>query len=95
MVEMSTDIFDYTAFQPTRIIPMQGRWKATIQCWAYSTGKGADVDQKNAGDRERVVDLGHCADINEAMGKATLFRRGMETSPHVWQAPIIKLEVER
>jgi hypothetical protein len=74
---------------------MTGRWKATIQCWPYSTGKGADVDQKNAGERELIVDLGHCADIDEAMRMAATFRRGMETSPHVWQAPITKLELER
>lgn len=70
---------------------MTDRWKAKILCWPYSTGKGSDVDQKNAGERERVVDLGSCASVGEALDKALLFKRGMEDSPHVWQAPIVRL----
>lgn len=73
---------------------MSDRWKVTIDRWPYSTGKGQDVDQLNAGERTSVFEV-RATDISEALVKAKLYQQGIESSPHVWQAPISKIEQVR
>lgn len=62
-------------------------WKITIEAWPHSTGKGADEDQKAAGDRVQVY-YTRAESIHEAAGHAKLIVAGMESNPMVWQAVI-------
>ena len=70
------------------------RWRITIQVWPYSTGRGADEDQKAAGERVRYFYV-NAHDIRDAMKMAQCFAEGIETSPAVWKAPIYGVNLER
>lgn len=59
--------------------------------WPYSTNKGAHVDQVSAGSRKWTISV-HADDIKQALEKGQLFAQGVESSPHVWRAPILKIE---
>ncbi|KAB2751818.1 hypothetical protein [Brucella anthropi] len=67
------------------------QYKGIVHVWPYSTGRGQDVDQKEAGERVReiVVNAQH---IGEALEKIELYREGIKTGPMVWEAPIISIE---
>lgn len=70
------------------------KWRATIHVWPHSSGRGADIDQKEAGERVQTVEVS--ADrIDAALAMVNLYRRGIETNPMVWQAVIYGLEVTR
>jgi hypothetical protein len=62
--------------------------------WPYSTGKGQEFDQKNAGDRQWSIEV-EADDLSDALDKVELYRTGIESSPHVWMAPIHKIEQVR
>lgn len=68
------------------------RGRITIQAWPHSTGRGADVDQKEAGEREHYFYV-DADDIRAAMKMATCFQQGMERNPMVWHAPIMGVHV--
>jgi hypothetical protein len=67
------------------------KWSVTIEAWPYSTGKGCDHDQKNAGDRVQCF-MVEADNISEAMKLAKAIQTGMKASPHVWEAPIYGIE---
>lgn len=69
---------------------MSEYYDVEIRVWPFSTGKGRDVDQKNAG--EAVQHFRVEADgMSSALHKANLIAIGILTNPHVWQAPIYKI----
>lgn len=55
--------------------------------WPYSTGAGAEKDQANAGPRKWSIEV-RADTIGEALEKIELYRDGIESSVHVWLAPI-------
>lgn len=67
------------------------QWTVTIEVWPYSTGKGQEIDQKNAGDRVQCFDV-EADDIFQALKLAKSIQTGMKSSPHVWEAPIVGIE---
>ena len=71
---------------------MTTRWQIRIEAWPHSTGKGADMDQRAAGDRE-VYFYVSADDIDEAARMARCFAAGMEHNPAVWRAPITGIAV--
>lgn len=73
---------------------MNGEWRVKILRWPYSTGKGADVDQKAAGDRETTF-LVKGDTIGHALQQALLYQAGVLSNPAVWQAPIVSIEAVR
>ena len=57
------------------------------ETWPHSTGRGAEIDQKEAGKRYWSVEVS--ADgLSEALELVELYARGIETNPLVWMAPI-------
>lgn len=62
-------------------------WNITIEAWPYSTGNGADADQKAAGDREQCYYVS-AESIAEAITLARCIVDGIQSNPAVWQAPI-------
>lgn len=73
---------------------MCDRFLIRIEAWPYSLGKGRAVDQSHAGAREQTF-IVRASDIADALEKATLFQRGMLTSPWVHQAPITEIRQAR
>lgn len=67
------------------------RWRATIQVWPHSSGKGGEADQKAAGERVQTIEF-TASGIDDAIAKVKLYQRGVEANPMVWQAPIYKIE---
>lgn len=65
-------------------------WHAEIHVWPHSTGRGQDVDQKEAGERVQTLEV-RADSIEDALRLVVLFRNGIVTNPMVWQAPIMKL----
>lgn len=70
---------------------MSDEWRVKILRWPYSTGKGADVDQKAAGDRETSFTV-RAESIGQALQQALLYQAGVLSNPAVWQAPIVSIE---
>jgi len=62
-------------------------WIAEIHVWPHSTGRGQQVDQKDAGERVQKITL-RADGIQAALRMAEVFAKGIETNPMVWQAPI-------
>lgn len=68
---------------------MSGHYLIRIESWPYS-----GIVQELAGPREQAF-LVPAQDIKEALALAELFRDGMLTNPHVWQAPIKEIRQAR
>lgn len=64
------------------------RWEITIEAWPYSTGKGADNDQKAAGERVRRFYV-YAEDMREAYKLAQAYSEGVRSHDAVWEAPIM------
>lgn len=70
------------------------RWEAEIHVWPHSSGRGQCVDQKEAGDRVRKIEV--IADrIDDAIRLVNLYREGIETNPMVWRAVVYGLARKR
>lgn len=67
------------------------KWRVTLQAWPHSTGRGADQDQKDAGEREQTYTV-HADTLERAAKAAAEIARAVESNPMVWQAPIMRLE---
>lgn len=67
------------------------KFRGSGERWPHSTGLGQETDQDNAGDRKWSVEV-RANDIKEALEKIELYRDGIESNPHVWIAPIQKVE---
>lgn len=66
------------------------KWKITIEAWPYSTGEGADKDQKACGDRSHVFTT-IAEDIKTALRHADLICQGIQQNPRVWQTVIMSI----
>lgn len=64
------------------------RWRITIEVWPHSTGKGAELDQEAAGEREQYF-YADARDIDEAFGMARCFEEGVCANPAVRGAAIV------
>lgn len=64
------------------------RWQITIEAWPHSTGKGHELDQQAAGDREQYFYV-DALNIEDAMRLAHCFQAGIAANPAVWLAPIM------
>jgi hypothetical protein len=62
-------------------------YEVVIEMWPHSTGRGADVDQKQAGARETRFQV-RADDMKSAMTVAETLCLGMQQNPMVWQTPI-------
>lgn len=69
---------------------MQGTYIATILFWPYSTGNGADVDQKRVGPKEQKFEL-KADDFHDACKKLDILLRGIRTNPDLWNCPVESL----
>lgn len=70
---------------------MCNSWQAEIHVWPHSTDRGGTVDQKEAGDRVRYIDV-MAESIEGALKLVKLYRDGIVTNPMVWQAPIMSIK---
>ncbi len=64
-------------------------WEFTILRWPYF-----GTPQEEAGKEKETVQI-TADDVSDALHKAKLYQRGVESSPKVWQAPIVRLEQVR
>ncbi|GEL42306.1 hypothetical protein MEX01_28970 [Methylorubrum extorquens] len=71
---------------------MSGRYLIRIEAWPYSLEEGGEVAQALAGPRVQAF-IVPADDIRAALAKAEIFRDGMLTNPHVWQAPITEVRL--
>jgi hypothetical protein len=62
-------------------------YEVVIETWAHSTGRGAVVDQMQAGARESRYRV-RAENIKEAMDIANTICIGIQQNPMVWQTPI-------
>ena len=69
-------------------------WLVEIEAWPQSTGRGADVDQKEAGERCKSYPV-RAIDMGEAFRMAEAIAMGVRANPMVWRAPIVKIEKAR
>lgn len=69
-------------------------WLIEIHAWAHASGNGQEADQAACGGRIFSFQL-QAHDFAEAFARAGLIKRGIETNPAVWQAPIMKIERAR
>ena len=65
---------------------MTYRWRVTIKRWPYS-----GVDQKLSGEEISTFEV-EAETLQEAAKRATLYQNGVQSSPHVWEAPLTKIE---
>jgi hypothetical protein len=72
---------------------MSDNWLISMDVWPFSTGAGADKDQKAAGDRLQVISV-QAEDIGNALKLGNLFAKGIKTNPSVWQVRIKKIEIQ-
>lgn len=63
------------------------RWRITIEVWPHSSGNGADVDQKDAGERTNYFYV-NAYEIDNALEMARCFQTGILINPAVWKANI-------
>ena len=69
---------------------MTDLWLVTIEAWPHSTGKGADNDQKSAGERSQNLAV-HAEGMAAALEIAEAIAQGIRTNPMVWRAPIVAI----
>jgi hypothetical protein len=68
-------------------------WKVTIEAWPHSTGRGAQVDQHEAGERVASYPV-RAVDMADAMRMAEAVAMGVRANPMVWRAPITAIVKE-
>lgn len=66
-------------------------WTVKFDVWAYSTGEGASIDQKKVGDKTQTFQF-MANEIEDALEKANLIKKGIKTNPSVWTCRIKSLK---
>lgn len=63
------------------------KWRVEFDVWAFSTGEGADKDQKKVGDKVQKFEV-TADEIEDALYKANLIKTGIKTNPAVWRVRV-------